>query len=521
MNRKQFLKAAGIGGAALLAGPVLVDQTKIIMKGKHDYSQAFGLARSLTTEYQYTPKVEGRIPQAINGTLYRNGPGLFERDGHRKENILDGDGMVQAFRFRDGKVQYRNRFVRTRKWLEEEAAGKYIYNTWTTRRPGGMLKNAFFQGKFTGQAGVTVRVFNGKLYAFDESSLPYELNPETLETLNGEVDFNVHFDNVNTLFAAHNKVDGHTGEWIQFGLENGIKANIQLSIFAPNGQLKRHKRYQLPLGTYMHDFFVSENYIIFNLQPAEMNPISFVMGMESYVQSLRWKGEKGSTFLILHKSLQDAPIYLKTEASWMWHSLNAFERGGEIFCYFVGYDEPDHFIGNHAQTFEIMKPHASIEKADTAKSAGTVRLVRINLKNQTIRQEKIVEKEGRSFEFPVINEQFTAHQNTYAYLASGKMMGAFHHEINRINIHTGKTETFDFGEDQYVGEPVFVPQPGHTYSSGFLEEPGWLMTLVFNEKTDKSYVAILKADSLEDGPIAKIHLEHHSPMSFHGTWQAG
>ena len=284
MTRKQFLKTAGIGGTALIASPIIADQHKSIMKGKHDYSQAFGMARTLSEEHTYEAKIEGKIPSEIKGTLYRNGPGLFERNGYRKTNILDGDGMVQAFRFKDGKVIYRNRFVRTKKWLEEESAGKFIYNTWTTRRPGGALKNAFMQGKFGGQAGVTVRVIDGKLFAFDESSLPYELHPETLETLRGEIDFGVHFENVNTLFAAHSKVDGRTGEWIQFGLSNGPRSSIQVSLFDKGLKLKQHRNYQLPLGSYMHDFFVSENYIIFNLQPAEMNPLCFITGLDSFAE---------------------------------------------------------------------------------------------------------------------------------------------------------------------------------------------------------------------------------------------
>ena len=518
MNRKQFLKTAGIGTASLLAAPMIAEQISLKMKSKHDYSQAFGLARSLREEHSYHPLVEGKIPAEIRGTLYRNGPGLFERDGYRKANILDGDGMVQAFRFAKGAVHYRNRFVRTHKWLDEEAADKYLYNTWTTRRPGGMLKNAFFQGKFKGQAGVTVRVLNGKLYAFDESSLPYRLDPETLETLNGEVDFGVHFENARTLFAAHNKVDGQTGEWVQFGLENGPKASIQLSIFDASGQLKRQRRYELSLGTYMHDFFVSENYIVFNLQPAVMNPLSFVLGMDSYVDSLRWKHKQGSTFLVVHKSLQGEPLCLGTEATWMWHSVNAFERGGEIFCYFCGYDEPDHFLGDHAQTFAIMRPNADPADAGIAISAGSIRLVRIDPKKGKIRQEILNHDLDRTYEFPVINEQFTSHPNSYCYLASGDRMGAFHHAINRVHLESGKTETYDFGEGLYCGEPIFVPRPGHRYSSSLVQEPGWLMTLAFDRAADKSFLAILNAEALADGPVAKIHLVHHSPMSFHGTW---
>ena len=513
------MKTAGIGGAALLTTPLIIDQTNEIMRTKQDYSHTFGMARSLKEEYDYEPIIEGNIPEEISGTLYRNGPGLFERNGYRKNNVLDGDGMIQAFHFQNGKVNYLNRFVRTQKWMNEEKAEKYLYNTWTTRRPGGMLKNAFLQGEFKGQAGVTVRVINGKLYAFDESSLPYELDPQTLETLRGELDFGVHFENVNTLFAAHSKVDGVTGDWIQFGLENGPKANIQVSIFDSNTQLKRFKRYELPLGTYMHDFFVSENYIIFNLQPAVMNPLKFILGMVSYAGSLRWKANKGSTFMVIHKSLQEDPIYLKTDAVWMWHSLNTFEKGDEIIGYFVGYDEPDHFIGNHAQLNKIMTFETPPESLPKASSPGTIRMIRINPKTKKITQEILNDDTDKTYEFPILNQQFSGYSNVFGYFAYGDLMGVFHNGITRRNFKTGKTETYKFGFGQYVGEPIFVPIRNHHYTIGSMSEPGWLMSLVYDEHTDKSFIAILNAESVQNGPIAKIHLEHHSPMSFHGFWK--
>lgn len=517
MNRKKFLK---VGGAALLGVPAAMHLNHTIMTKKHNYRDAFGMARSLREEHTYQPTIEGKIPAAIRGTLYRNGPGLFERNGYRKSNILDGDGMVQAFRFQDGKVQYRNRFVRTQKWLEEEKAGRYLYNTWTTRRPGGALKNAFMQGKFGSQAGVTVRVVNGRLFAFDESALPYELHPETLETLQGEIDFGVHFENVNTLFAAHSKIDGFTGDWIQFGLSNGPKSSIQVSIFAKDLTLKRKQLYKLPLGTYMHDFFVSENYIIFNLQPAEMNPLGFILGAESFAESLRWKATKGSSFMVLHKSLRQAPLFLKTEAVFMWHSLNAFEKRGEILCYFVGYEKPDHFIDEHAQTYEIMKPQATPHNIPKSQHAGSIRLAKIHLPSRRIKMETLNSDLDHSYEFPIMNEKYMSHEHHIGYFARGKINGAFHHQVSQMNIQTGKSEYFDFGEGHYCGEPIFIPRPGNKQHRLSPVESGWLMTLVFDEQKDKSYVAILDTEALADGPVAKVHLNHPSPMSFHGTWRA-
>ena len=98
------------------------------------------------------------------------------------------------------------------------------------------------------------------------------------------------------------------------------------------------------------------------------------------------------------------------------------------------------------------------------------------------------------------------------------MNGAFHHQISRIDISTGKETRFDFGEGKYCGEPIFVPNPGKVYPSLSPVEEGWLMTLVFDENTDRSFIAIMNTEAIADGPVAQIHLEHHSPMSFHGTW---
>ena len=83
-----------------------------------------------------TPQIEGDIPR----DFYRNGPGLFERGGVRKPHLLDGDGLVQRLSFARGKVCYQNAFVRTAKFVEEEADA-FRSSTWSKRRPGGMLAN--------------------------------------------------------------------------------------------------------------------------------------------------------------------------------------------------------------------------------------------------------------------------------------------------------------------------------------------------------------------------------------------
>ena len=138
------------------------------------------LTEGLPEELDYVAEVEGRLPNGLSGTLYRNGPGLFERDGFRKWTILDGDGMIRATTFADGRARFRNRFVRTVKYNAEEKAGTYQYPTWTTPAPG------FFENipciPSRSQAGVTPVVKAGRLYAFDEVGTPWALDPASLDT---------------------------------------------------------------------------------------------------------------------------------------------------------------------------------------------------------------------------------------------------------------------------------------------------------------------------------------------------
>ena len=132
INRRQFSQSLALGAAGLGLG----------MHGTATHSSSATeapwqslLATNLDSEYDYIAEVEGTIPTTLRGCLYRNGPGLFERDGFRKATLLDGDGMIQAIEIGDGKVRYRNRFVRTDKYLAEQEAGRFLMPTWTTRAP--------------------------------------------------------------------------------------------------------------------------------------------------------------------------------------------------------------------------------------------------------------------------------------------------------------------------------------------------------------------------------------------------
>jgi all-trans-8'-apo-beta-carotenal 15,15'-oxygenase len=138
---------------------------------------------------------------------------------------------------------------------------------------------------------------------------------------------------------------------------------------------------------------------------------------------------------------------------------------------------------------------------------------------RTLREETVAHDSG--YEMPFVNPRHSCHRHRYGYFARSGQADWLWSSIARVDTQTGKVESYDFGQGHYCSEPVFVPQPGRTYEAGAAAEPGWLLTLVYNAHTRRSYLAVLAADHVAAGPTALVHLRHHTPISFHGYWHAG
>ena len=71
---------------------------------------------------------EGAIPPSLSGSLLRIGPNLRYAPLSGHYNGWMGDGMVHALQFGDGQAHYRNRWLRTPKWVAEDAAGRAVFD---------------------------------------------------------------------------------------------------------------------------------------------------------------------------------------------------------------------------------------------------------------------------------------------------------------------------------------------------------------------------------------------------------
>ncbi|TAG77233.1 MAG: apocarotenoid-15,15'-oxygenase, partial [Betaproteobacteria bacterium] len=137
MNRRAFLtQAASVAAIGATSPLIFANEPKNLStteRFKSEFAAAAaknpyltplkGAAGDLTCD---TLAVEGKLPRELSGRFYRNGPANFERGNERYQHWFDGDGMVQQFTFDGSRVSHRGRYVRTEKYLAEQAAGEFL-----------------------------------------------------------------------------------------------------------------------------------------------------------------------------------------------------------------------------------------------------------------------------------------------------------------------------------------------------------------------------------------------------------
>ena len=207
-------------------------------------------------------EVTGKIPTDLNGAFYRVGPDAQYPMNPR--NIpFDGEGHVSMFRIKDGRVHYKSRFVRNDRFLAQEKAGRILFPMY--RNPA--MDDPSVKGLSRSTANTHIINHRNYLLALKEDSPPSALNLLTLETVAPTYTFDDQLPS--RTFTAHPKLDSQTGNMVAFGYESeGHGSDIATMFeFTPQGKLVWSAKVQVPYVGMLHDFAVTENYIVFYVIP--------------------------------------------------------------------------------------------------------------------------------------------------------------------------------------------------------------------------------------------------------------
>lgn len=462
---------------------------------------------SQPNEYDYwIDEIEGAIPADLEGTFFRNGPGLMDVGGSPIHHPFDGDGMVCAISFQNGRARFRNRFVRTEGYVAEQKAKKLLYRgVFGTQKPGGWLANCF-DLNFKNIANTNVIYWGGKLLALWEAAEPYRLDPDTLDTLG--LDRLDGVLNPSDGFSAHPRIDpncqfdGGQPCLVNFALKAGMCSTITLYEFDPAGKLLRRQVRSIPGFAFMHDMAITPNYYIFFQNPVRFNPLPFLLGWRGAAECIQFDAKQATQVILIPRDGKSPMRMLATEPCFVFHHANAWEDGDRIYLDSICYD-----------SFPQVEPASDFRDVDFDQiPAGELWQFQIDLAENKVSHQVV---SHRCCEFPTLHPRVVGRQHQYLYLgtAHAPTGNAPLQAVSKFDRLTGEEQLWSFAPRGFTGEPVFVPRPG-----GVAEDDGWVLVLTYDAQHHRSTLAILDAQKIASGPIAQLHLKHHIPYGLHGNF---
>ena len=440
------------------------------------------------------------LPDFLRGIYYLNGPARFGFNGLKYQHWLDGDGMISALRFEQDSIHLTSRYIRSRKFIEEQSAGHPLFRTFGTAFQDSRLNRA--GNGLESPVNVSVFPFANSLLAFGEQGLPWELDPVTLET-RGQFTFN-HRLNDASPFSAHPKFDSDTGEMFNFGIFFSAQApRLYFYCFGPEG-LRYRKPVPLDYPCSVHDFSLSKNYAIFYLSPYLLDASSLLQIGRTVMDSLHWQPERGSRILVLSRKTGELVASIPAGNRYCLHLVNSFEEGDRLTVDILEFDEP---LYSHYQPIPDLFQNVS--------PGGPVRL-KIDLKSREL-AERIVLDYSQSPDFPAIDPRCSMNLCDDLWMLgispSGQAGRKFFDQLVHASWARGRAiDIYKSPALRYLGgEPVFIGAPD--------SNEGLVICQEFDSKTQESCFLIFEAARVSKGPMARIPLEQPLYLGFHAVFK--
>jgi carotenoid cleavage dioxygenase len=317
---------------------------------------------------------------------------------------------------------------------------------------------------------------------------PVELTYE-LETV-GRNDF---FGTLPGAFTAHPKVDPTTGEmhamvyaWAEW------LDHIQYVRVGADGRVNRTVDIPLPGMSMVHDISITDRYVVVYDQPVLVD-LDLAFSGRSF--PFRWFDDYGNRIGLMPREGTAADIvWIDVPVGYVFHPMNAYDTpDGKVVLDVCFYDRMmrDDMLGPFGDSLP--------------------RLVRWEADPKT-RTVSVTTIDDNVNEFPRHRGALTGKPYRYGYCAQVDT-DSMHWPTVKHDLVTGTRTSFDHGPGRAAGEPVFVGRPGSTE-----EDDGWLVTFVHDGNTDSAEFAVLDAQDLSRGYVARVKLPQRVPFGFHGNW---
>lgn len=451
---------------------------------------------------------EGTIPPELNGAFYRVQPDPQFAPRQHDDIAFNGDGMITRFHFHDGKCDFRQRWAQTDKWKLENAAGKALFGAY--RNP--LTDDESVKGEIRGTANTNAFVFGGKLWALKEDSPALIMDPVTMET-----DGYTRFDGKMTgqTFTAHPKIDPKTGNMVAIGYAaSGLCSDdVTYLEVSPDGTLIREKWFKVPYYCMMHDFGITEDYLILHIVPS-------IGSWERLEQGKPHFGFDTSLPVYLgiiprrDDMTQDDIRWFKRDNCFASHVLNAWQEGTKI-----------HFLTPEAKNnmFPFF-PDVNDAPFNGREAASYLTDWTVDMASNGEEFDSITRLTDTVAEFPRIDDRFAGQKTRYGWmlemdmsrpyeLKGGSAGGMLMNCLFFKDLETGEEQHWWAGPVSTLQEPCFIPR-----SKDAPEGEGWIVHVCNRLAEHRSDLLVFDAQKIAEGPIAVVQVPIRLRFGLHGNF---
>ncbi|MDX9873463.1 MAG: carotenoid oxygenase family protein [Spongiibacteraceae bacterium] len=435
--------------------------------------------------------IEGAIPADLNGTWYRAGPDRQYPPMTGEDIFIDGEGMVHRIHFDNGHVDYRSRWVRTRRFELQEQARRSLFGRYRNR----YTSDPSVRDVSMGTANTNAIYHGGKLLVLKEDDLPYQCDPVTLDTI-GPWDFEGAV--TAQALSAHPKIDWHRNELLTYSHQARGDGTTDMAFYIMNadGKVDHEVWFHAPYPGVVHDFAVTDTHVIFPFFPLITDLNHLKEGGTFY----RWYPNEKAHFAVMpRRGTADQIQWFSGPACSAGHMMNAFNEGSQLHLDIVLYD------GNCFPFFP------SIDNSPCEPCPPLLTRLSFDLAagRDDYERRVICQVPG---EMPRTDDRFQGKPYNYGFMICGRKEDGTS-GIGRVDPQTGALSIWHPGPASACQEPQFVPR-----SLDAPEGDGYLLTIVNRLDQNRSDIAILDARDFERGPVALLKLPVRVRSTFHGTW---
>ena len=441
---------------------------------------------------------EGKLPTDLNGAFYRVQPDPHFPPLLGDDQIFNGDGMISMFRFKNGRVNLKQRWCRTDKWKLEKEAGRALFGAY--RNP--LTDDPSVKGKYRGTANTNAFFHGGLLFGLKEDSPAVAMDPNTLETL-GSWDFGGQV--TSPTFTAHPKIDPVTGDMCAFGYaaKGLLTRDMVYYEIGADGKKKKEVWFEIPYYCMMHDFGVTKDYALFHVVPI----VSSWERLRAGLPHFGFDTTKEVHLVVLPRNGAAKDIKVFTAPNcFASHVMNAFNDGTKIY-----FDTPQaknnmfpFFPDVNGAAFNPVEAQPRLTRWSVDMSKSTPAFDS---------QEVLADFVG---DFPRMDNRYASEPYRHGWMLELGMSPGARSTLGHIDTQTGKVKSWHAGETRFLQEPCFIPQ-----SKNAAEGEGYLVQLQPHKDDGNSDLLIFDALHIDEGPLTTIHIPLRMRYGLHGNWVDG